>query len=319
MISVIIPTYNAAGSLGACLDALKHQSYAGKREIIVVDDGSTDGTAAVLKGRRMTVLRRSNQGPAAARNAGARKAKGNIILFLDADCVPHRDWLKEMLMPFADPQVAGVQGAYRTRQKELVARFAQLEIEQRYQRMAARRIDFVGSYAAAYRRDIFLEQKGFYEGFRRASGEDSDLSFRIADAGHHLVFAPKAIVYHLHPASLGHYLRQKYSRAYWRTLLYRRHPKKMASESYTPQLLKVQLGLFPLVVLFLLASLLGAVPTLGWIALVLYLIAIAPETARNVQKDVSVGIASLGILPLRSAVFALGLAAGTIGNRSATS
>lgn len=310
MISVIIPAYNSAATLGACLQAIQKQDYRGKKEVIVMDDGSTDRTAAVAQQfRGVKLLAQKHAGPAAARNRGARAARGEIILFTDADCIPSRDWMREMASPFADAAVAGVQGAYRTGQRELVARFSQLEIEDRYNRMLRfPRIDFIGTYAAAYRKKAFLEFGGFDESFPSASGEDSELSFRLAEAGHQMVFAPTAVVSHRHPSSLAHYLRVKFWRAHWRVLLYRKHRGKMASESYTPQTLKLQIALFFL----LLASLLSGAWLFSLAIYLVWLLATAPFSLWAFRRDKVAGMASPFILQLRSLVFGMGLVHGLL-------
>lgn len=259
-VSIIIPAFNAEKTIPACLDALLNQTIH-PSEIIVVDDGSTDDTFHVLETYSLVkVISQKNQGPAKARNAGAYAAKSDIILFLDSDCVPEKNWMEEMLQPFDDEKVVGVQGSYKTRQTSLVARFDQLDIEYRYERMKrAKVLDWIGSYSAAYRRKIFLSEGGFDETFPKASGEDAEFSYRLSKKGHRLVFAPLAIVYHTHPETLLRYLRVKFFRAYWRTRMYLKHPEKSVRDSYTPHLLKLNFfigGLFLLLMGYLFLRLL---------------------------------------------------------------
>jgi glycosyltransferase involved in cell wall biosynthesis len=130
-ISIIVPTYQAADVIRRCVSALSDQSVARERyEILVVDDGSTDGTVAAARDAGADrVLTLSHGGPAVARNAGVEAAAGDLVLFTDADCVPASDWVEHMIAPFADAEVQGVKGVYRTRQRSLVARFVQLEYE----------------------------------------------------------------------------------------------------------------------------------------------------------------------------------------------
>jgi cellulose synthase/poly-beta-1,6-N-acetylglucosamine synthase-like glycosyltransferase len=172
-----------------------------------------------------------------------------------------------MAAPFADPTVVGAKGEYRTRQRELVARFVQQEYQDRYDRMARQgQIDFVDTYAAAYRRCVFLAAGGFDPVFPTASVEDQELSFRLAGQGHRLVFVPGALVYHQHDRTLGEYLRRKYWIGYWKALVMRRYPTKLARDSHTPQILKVQMGLAAVGALLLLG---GQVRTLRSSALLL--------------------------------------------------
>jgi len=249
--SVIIPAYNSERHIAACLEALLGQEYPPVYyEILVVDDGSTDCTEAVVAryqnaSIRLRYFKQANQGPAAARNLGARHAAGEILLFTDSDCVPEPDWLAQMLKPFdKNPGISAVKGAYKTRQTSPVALFAQLEFEERYHKLSQHaEIDFVDTYAAAIKTDVFLGIGGFDTSFPKANNEDVELSYRMARHGHRIVFNPLAIVYHHHPDTLFKYLKTKFGRAYWRMAVYRSFPEKMGSDSYTPQTLKVQIAI----------------------------------------------------------------------------
>lgn len=321
--SIIIPAYNAEKTIGNCLKALQNQSFPRKEfEVIVVDDGSTDETAAIASSFRGTiVLRQKNAGPAVARNAGAKKASGEILVFTDSDCLPEKNWLEEMLRPFKDSQIVGVQGAYKTRQKNWVARFVQFEIEERYERMKKREfIDFIGSYSAAYRRDAFLKVHGFDEKFRIASGEDPDLSFRIAKAGGKMVFNPKAVLFHSHPESIGKYWKTKFYRAYWRVRLYEKNPQKMKKDSYTPGGFKFQMMLLAIVLVFGLLDFLAS-----WashtvfkpseyiqIALLMVPFCTWPQSLFILKKDAILGIASIFIFWINAFLFLSGFLYGTI-------
>ena len=96
-ISVIIPAYNASGTIDACLDSVK-QLDPPALEIIVVDDASTDNTAFLATQKDVQVIRlERNQGPGQARNKGANKALGEYIAFTDSDCIVPRDWVERNL------------------------------------------------------------------------------------------------------------------------------------------------------------------------------------------------------------------------------
>ena len=257
-ISVIVPAYNAAETIDDCLDALRAQSVAADRcEIIVVDDGSRDGTAELAEAAGVRVIRQANAGAAAARNHGAQVAQGDLLLFTDADCVPTFNWIEQMSRPFADPKTAGAKGVYLTRQKELTARFVQLEYEDKYDRMRrSEQIDFIDTYSAAYRREIFLAMGGFDTSFPGASVEDQEFSFRLATAGLRLVFVPEAKVWHRHDRTVSEYARRKFAIGFWKPLVMRRYPDKLKEDSHTPQVVKVQMAL---------AALGGGLLGLGWL------------------------------------------------------
>lgn len=276
-VSVIVPAYNSAGTIRITLAALNNQIYPKKLyEIIVVDDGSRDETADVSKEIGARVLAQRNQGAGVARNLGAKEATGEIILFTDSDCEPERDWIERMVAPFKDPAIAGVKGFYKTRQTKSTARFAQLEYDIKCDLLKKQRyIDFIDTYSAAYRRDVFLDSGGFDAVYTTASGEDSELSYKLALAGHKLVAAPDAFVYHLHPDTILKYLKKKYRNAYWRVLTWKKYPSKIMKDSHTPNSYKLEVALAPLVLgSFLLAFLWpGAV----WLFALLVVLFVANE------------------------------------------
>jgi cellulose synthase/poly-beta-1,6-N-acetylglucosamine synthase-like glycosyltransferase len=310
--SVIIPVYNAASTLPRCLNALQHQSIDRARyEIIVVDDDSGDQSASVageiLRGDSQSqVIGVSHGGPAAARNAGARAARGDIILFTDADCEPARDWIEQMLRPFQDPQVAGAKGIYRTYQKSLVARFVQQEYQTKYDQLARHpTIDFVDTYSAAYRREVFVASGGFDS--ELIMDEDQELSFRLAGKGHRLVFIPAAVVGHQHVTTAWRYLRRKYGVGYWKVFVLRVHPQKAVRDTHTPQVVKVQIGLIAVAMIATLAII--PIPrvfpiTIGlWLLLLLTML---PFLIKIARRDPPV----IWIAPLMIALRALGLGLG---------
>lgn len=128
-VSVVIPTYNRRELLRRCLAAATHQDYA-DYEVIVVDDGSTDGTDAMVAQTfpRVHYVRQANRGPAAARNRGIDLANGTIVAFTDDDCEPPGDWLHQLVALFEQyPGVVAVGGVVeapaRVRQHTLLARY----------------------------------------------------------------------------------------------------------------------------------------------------------------------------------------------------
>jgi glycosyltransferase involved in cell wall biosynthesis len=314
--SVIIPTYNRAGRIAHCLDALRGQDTTSKFEVIVVDDGSTDDTLKVLaQFPEVRVIGQANAGPAAARNRGVREASGEVVLFTDDDCEPFPDWLTEMLKPFDDPEVVGAKGVYRTRQRELIARFVQIEYEDRYRLMARQPdIDFIDTYSAAFRRDRFIESGGYDISFPVACCEDSELSYRMSARRWRMLFVQTAIVWHQHPATLTSYLRRKVKFAFWRVPAIKHTPGKMVKDSHHPQLMKLQLLFGPALIAGLLIDLFSrfSIYPLSLIVAVLFVLSTLPFAIRAFRKDPVVGIASPAILAGRSCAQLIGLIGGTI-------
>ena len=266
MISVIIPARDSAGTLGACLAALGDQAgLAEPVEVVVVDDGSRDATASIAEAAGAVVIRQASAGPAAARNAGAQRARGEILAFTDADCEPCRDWLAELVRPLADPGIVGAKGTYRTRQRSLVARFVQLEYESKYLRLAREKVlDFIDTYSAAYRREVFLANGGFDPLFPTSSVEDQELAFRLARKGYRFAFAPQAVVEHQHAATLWVYARKKFNIGYWKAVMLRWLPERMLGDAHTPRSLQAQIVILALVLAAGVVTPLW--PWTGWIA-----------------------------------------------------
>jgi lipopolysaccharide/colanic/teichoic acid biosynthesis glycosyltransferase/glycosyltransferase involved in cell wall biosynthesis len=308
--SVIIPAYNAERTIGRCIESILCQTVSQKQyEVIVVDDGSSDQTINVARQYDVKVLTQKNGGAAAARNHGVQKAKGEFLLFTDADCEVSENWIAEMLKPFGEDHFAGVKGAYRTKQRELMARFTQLEYENRYRYMKKHRyIDFIDTYSAAYRKDVFSKNGGFDCSYTTASGEDSEFSYKLQERGFRLVFNPDAIVYHQHPDTLWKYLKKKFRNAYWRALTWKKHPSKIVRDSHTPNVLKWQTILAGLSLVLAVGGLLiheglflGALLMLGLLFLSAF-----PFVREVAGQDIPVGIVSPLIVVLRSFTYAIG-------------
>jgi cellulose synthase/poly-beta-1,6-N-acetylglucosamine synthase-like glycosyltransferase len=306
--SVIVPVFNGAETLDACLSALAAQTVEkDSYEVLVVDDGSTDGSGQVAVSHGVTVIRQDHTGAGAARNRGASVARGQILLFTDADCEPLPDWIEQMLAPFSDPGVSGVKGVYRTCQRSLVARFAQAEFEEKYRRLAREgQIDFVDTYAAAYRRDVFCEHGGFDARF--LLDEDQELSYRLARAGCKLVLALEAMVRHRHPPTVWSYARRKVQLGRWKVRVLSRHREKAFQDSYTPWTQKAQIALLPLAGAGAAAAAIGLTSWLPAALLaVMGLISAVPLTAIARRQSWPVAICAPPLVLLRALALGLGL------------
>lgn len=251
MISIVIPSYKAEKYIARAIKSLLNQDYKGKYEIIIVDSGK-DKTAEIASEFPVRIFKQPPKGPGAARNYGVRKAKGDIIVFIDADCFVPRSWLRKLVKPFSDKNIAAVGGTYKNANKDkVVAKFLQYEIEERHEKMKKfKQIDFVGTFNCAYRKDVFNKMGGFKEELIQA--EDIDLSYRVS-AKHKVVFNSSAYIYHYHVGSLGRYLKQKFQRGYWKVFLLTRHKGKMKGDVYTSKLLGIQVFLTMLFLLGLVA------------------------------------------------------------------
>jgi GT2 family glycosyltransferase len=234
-VSIIIPAYNAQDTIGAALEALFHQTYSGRIEIIVIDDGSHDGTADRARiFPNVRYFRQENTGPAGARNHGARVASGEILLFTDADCRPEKDWIEKMVAGFDSEDIGVVAGSYGIANPgSLLARIIYAEIIFRHKKLMPEFPRAFGSYNVAIRRQVFKSSGGFDESYRNASGEDNDLSYKVLRQGQRIRFLKDARVDHFHQEDLARYLQEQYRHGFWRAKMYLEHPAMAGGDDYT--------------------------------------------------------------------------------------
>lgn len=258
-VSVVIPVWNDFGRLEACLDGLARQTARERLEVVVSLDGG-EPLPRELAGMTDLVVHGEHGGPAAARNRGWRAAGGRFVLFTDADCVPEENWAEEMIQVLEEGADA-VKGVYSRGGNGIVQRLAQVEFQERYRLLeGSQEIDMIDTYSAGFRRKALEACGGFDESFPLPDHEDVDLSYRMAEKGFRLRFAPRARVSHEHRRSWMDYLRTKHGRGMWRTKVLRRFPKKAGSDSYTPSCLRLQIAMCPLFLPALLLLPLSIVP-----------------------------------------------------------
>jgi len=206
-VSVVIPAYNAARTLGRALEALAGQSEP-VDEVIVVDDGSTDATADVAKRHGVSVVATDGSGFAgAARNAGWEKASGDVVVFLDSDAIPMPGWgagLRRALGEFP----GAIVGCARTfRGRTAWGWVAHLQCETPYLPLGQpRTVAFVSSYCMAVPRDAPLRWDPSY------GGEDGVFCADALAAGIELVFDPRFQAFHDHERETFAELRRQQER-----------------------------------------------------------------------------------------------------------
>jgi len=196
-ISIVVPAYNCADVIGRQLEALREQEAFADAELIVVDDSSTDRTAEVLQGWRgslpnLRIITLDNGGsPSAARNAGLREAKGEFVLFCDADDVVQPGWVDAMASALEKHDVVGGALAFdalnpgwpdwvRTRPPDDSLA------------LSADHLPFAHTGNLGVRRSTALELGGF--DVSMPTSEDQDFSWRAIRAGHELGFSRAAVV-----------------------------------------------------------------------------------------------------------------------------
>jgi len=216
-VSVVVPTYNRLGRLRQVISALVQQEFpADNYEIIVVSDGSSDGTDDYLNGFRSERIVRSfsqpNQGPAAARNLGVKEAVGEFVVFIDDDVVAqpsllaehmrsHREAGRDVVVcgPLLSPDDFDMAPWVRWEQEMLMKQYRAL-LAGVWD--ASARQFYTGN--ASLRRSLILDAGGFDEGFRRA--EDVELAYRLANRGLDFVFNMDAVGRHFAERSFRSWL-----------------------------------------------------------------------------------------------------------------
>jgi glycosyltransferase involved in cell wall biosynthesis len=199
-VSVIVPVHNGESTMARCLSALS-QSPAELAEVIVVDDRSTDGTAAIAAAHGARVIPNpSGRGPAAARNAGAQAARGDILMFVDADVEVQPGTVAQMLDHLdRHPEVAAVFGSYDDdpAHPNFASQYRNL-LHHFIHQTAERRSASFWAGCGAIRRRVFLAAGGFdAERYPRPATEDIELGLRLARTGHVVHLAREIQVKHL--------------------------------------------------------------------------------------------------------------------------
>ena len=285
-VSFVVPVHNGAACVGETIASILAQSDGNPIEIIVVEDGSRDHSAAVLESMAavypLTVIAGPCRGAAAAVNAGVRMATYPIICQVDQDVVLEPGWLATLVAGLDDPAVAAAQGRYIVdRHASFFARITGLDLEQRYAHLE-KHPDHVCTGNTAYRASA-LHAVGLLDD-SMGYGYDNDLSYRLQAAGYRLAFCRTAQSRHKWRDGWTGYLAQQYGFGYGRLDVVARHPERWMGDTVSPAAMMAH----PLVMAMAL-SLLGA----GG------LLASSPAWS---TRNVTAGLALLAVLAVERAV-----------------
>jgi cellulose synthase/poly-beta-1,6-N-acetylglucosamine synthase-like glycosyltransferase len=214
-VSVIVPVRDGESTIADCLDSILATEYpADRREILVIDNNSSDGTAPLIRTRPVTYLREAKRGVSNARNRGIAESNGEICAFVDADCLVEPQWLTELVRPFEDPEVGSVAGDLQHAPPATAAERQAARLLGNWQRFA-----FTSSPAypitanAAYRRDV-LERIGPFDP-HMTRAQDVELGLRFQErSGLRLAYAERATARHRHRSTQRGFFRQQFGWAY---------------------------------------------------------------------------------------------------------
>jgi GT2 family glycosyltransferase len=213
-ISVVIPVYNAAATLGECLNRLFQSRYP-NFEVVIVDDGSTDATRRIAAAFPCRIVPSGGRvGPAAARNVGAQAASGELIFFIDADVMVRPDSLAAVAAGFERLGVDGLIGlqSREMRHRDLCSQYKNLWMRYTYEVLDAD-VPLFYTTAAAIRRSVFLASGGFDVGYGGPNVEDTDFGQKLQGQGYRVRVLPDLEVEHVKAYSLAGLLRTDWHRA----------------------------------------------------------------------------------------------------------
>ena len=226
-VSVVVCAYNAADTLEDCLTSLESLTYP-RTQIIVVNDGSRDNTATVARRHPgVQVIDLLNGGLSAARNAGLAAATGAIVAYTDADCRVDQDWLTYLVQPLLRPDTVGAGGPNLVPADDpwMAQCVARAPGGPTHVMLDDRTAEHVPGCNMAFRREALLAVDGFNPVYLRA-GDDVDICWRLQARGLRIGFAPAALVWHHHRASVQAFWRQQVGYGEDETWLDAHHPEK---------------------------------------------------------------------------------------------
>jgi glycosyltransferase involved in cell wall biosynthesis len=236
--SVVIPTHNRLEVLAEVIQALELQDRPPSFEVVVVDDGSTDGTADWLRSHafnvHLRVLTQENRGPAAARNTGVAVSAGQWVAFLGDDTVPSPGWLRTHREAHRragdDPHLAviGYTGWHRRMRLNPFLRYINEHgLQFGYALIEDPRdvpFNFLYTSNLSLHRDMLLAEP-FDLRFPYAAWEDIELAYRLKKRGLRLVYEPAATVAHDHPTDIARFAVRQEKAGYCAVVFYRLHPE----------------------------------------------------------------------------------------------
>lgn len=225
-ISVVVCAFNAERTMDDCLrsmDGLRYPNF----EVIVVNDGSTDGTLAICRryADRIRILSQENKGLSAARNAGMDAATGDIVAYTDSDCVVDPDWLTYLAYRFVQDGFVAVGGPNLPPPEDArtAACVAASPGGPTHVLLDDEVAEHIPGCNMAFRKEVMREVGGFDPVFR-AAGDDVDFCWRLQNQGYVIGFSPAAMVWHYRRNTVKAYLKQQMGYGKAEAQLYFKHP-----------------------------------------------------------------------------------------------
>lgn len=233
-VSIVIPTYNEGDNIEVCINSLKNQNFPSESyEIIVVDNNSNDNTLDIVKNLDVIQTVEYKGGPAAAKNAGISLAKGNIIAFIDGDCIATKEWLKNIVSGFGKADIGCIAGSISAMEDDNLSPMERFLIKKGHlsqaQHIEHPFLPFAATANVAYRKEVF-DKIGLFDE-KLFVGEDADLSWRMQlFTNYKIKYIPDAAVFHPYESKLKKLFRQKRRHAYGSVMLYKKYKRYRQEE-----------------------------------------------------------------------------------------
>lgn len=241
MITFIVPVYNAERTIGQCIESILAQPL--DKEVIVVDNDSSDTTAEIIQQYPVTYLMEAKRGPAAARNRGLRemdREHAKYVVFADSDVVLPEGWLDRAIEILKrDGKIAGVGGPGKATDKSYASRSVDYLLW--YPVSKDTRVVSLATMDVCYRYEAI---EGIFYAEELIMGEDPEFNFRVIEKGWRLVYSPDLYVHHHHPVTLRQVLKRWYRYGQYYPLPFFRHPRQitfgfLARLAYLPLLIVI--------------------------------------------------------------------------------
>ncbi len=289
LVSVLIPAYNEAENIRSAVASAVRNTYKNK-EIIVLDDGSTDTTAAIVEDfclknptEPIKLIKLENGGKARALSIGTELSRGEILMIVDGDAALDKNAIAMLVQHFTDPKIGAVAGKVETaREKTLLSAFQALEyaMGQNIDKRATSVLGAVGVVpgpAGAWRKDLIVKSGGFPQD---TIVEDQDMTLTILRMGYKVIYEPRAITFTETPHTVGNFLKQRFRWVYGTIQCFWKHkgvfierPTSALSLLVMPNTLFFGILMpltYPIIDTLLIGSLIfGAAPTL-WVPIALF-------------------------------------------------
>jgi GT2 family glycosyltransferase len=226
LVSIVVCTHNGAGTLRRCLRGIAELRYP-RYEVIVVDDGSSDASAAIASEFDVRLIAIERSGLSMARNVGLAAARGEFVAYIDDDAWPDPDWLRFLVLAFRASGHAAVGGPNLPPAEDGLAAacIANSPGGPTHVLLSDSEAEHIPGCNMAYRRSA-LERVGGFDPQFRTAGDDVDICWRLHDAGETLGFHAAAVVWHSRRGSVRAYWRQQVGYGYAEALLQRKWPER---------------------------------------------------------------------------------------------